>query len=67
MPIDAITTGDVMRVLEPIWRMKTETAARLRGRIEQVLDYAAAHGWRTGENPARWRGILRSSCRHLAR
>ena len=47
-----------MRVLEPIWRTKTETAARLRGRIELVIDYAAAHGWRTGENPARWRGHL---------
>jgi integrase len=58
MPIDAITTCDVMRVLEPIWRTKTESAARLRGRIEQVLDYAAAHGWRTGENSARWRGHL---------
>ncbi len=53
-----ISTGDVMRVLEPIWREKTETASRLRGRIESVLDYAAAHGWRGGENPARWRGHL---------
>jgi integrase len=47
-----------MRVLEPLWREKTETAARLRGRIEAVLDYATARGWRTGENPARWRGHL---------
>ena len=59
MPIDAITTGDVMRVLEPIWRMKTETAARLRGRIEQVLDYAAAHGWRTRREPGE---VARASC-----
>ena len=47
-----------MQVLEPIWREKTETASRLRGRIESVLDYAKARGWRGGENPARWRGHL---------
>ena len=47
-----------MRVLEPLWREKTETASRLRGRIEAVLDYATARGWRSGENPARWRGHL---------
>jgi integrase len=47
-----------MQVLEPIWRQKTETASRLRGRIESVLDYATARGWRAGENPARWRGHL---------
>lgn len=51
--VTAITTGDVVRVLEPIWRTKTETASRLRGRIETVLDYASARGWRTSENPAR--------------
>ena len=53
-----VGTGDVMRVLEPIWRETPETASRLRGRIESVLDYATARGWRTGENPARWRGHL---------
>jgi integrase len=58
MPVAQVDTGAVMRVLEPIWRKKTETASRLRGRIESVLDYAAARGWRTGENPARWRGHL---------
>jgi integrase len=58
MEVAEIATGDVMRVLEPIWRDTTETASRLRGRIEAVLDYAGAHGWRTGENPARWRGHL---------
>jgi integrase len=57
-PVHAIDTGLVMRVLEPIWAAKTETASRLRGRIESVLDYAAARGWRSGENPARWRGHL---------
>jgi integrase len=47
-----------MRVLEQLWREKTETASRLRGRIERVLDFATARGWRQGENPARWRGHL---------
>jgi integrase len=58
MPVTAIATGDVMRVLEPIWQEKPETASRLRGRVESVLDYASAHGWRGGDNPARWRGHL---------
>jgi integrase len=58
LAVAAIGTGEVMRVLEPIWREKPETASRLRGRIEAVLDYAAARGWRGGENPARWRGHL---------
>ncbi len=57
-PVASIATGDVTAVLEPIWRTKTETAKRLRGRIEAVLDYATAQGWRSGENPARWRGHL---------
>lgn len=48
----------VLRALAPIWKTKTETAARLRGRIEQVLDWATAHGHRSGPNPARWRGHL---------
>lgn len=47
-----------MRVLEPIWRSKTETASRVRGRIEATLDWAAARRHRTRENPARWRGHL---------
>jgi integrase len=58
LPVSQVKVGDVMRVLEPIWQEKTETASRLRGRIEAVLDYATARGWRTGENPARWRGHL---------
>jgi integrase len=53
-----IDTATVLRVLEPIWRDKTETASRLRGRIEAVLDYAAAKGLREGPNPARWKGNL---------
>ena len=58
LPVAQVSVGEVMRVLEPLWREKTETASRLRGRIESVLDYATARGWRTGENPARWRGHL---------
>lgn len=57
-PIDQITTGDVLEVLQPIWTTKAETASRVRGRIEKILDAAKAKGHRTGENPARWRGHL---------
>jgi integrase len=57
-PVDAITTDDVLSVLKPIWLEKPETASRLRGRIEKVLDAAKAQGHREGENPARWRGHL---------
>jgi len=56
--VDAITTEDVLAVLRPFWLEKNETASRLRGRIERVLDAAKAQGYRTGENPARWRGHL---------
>ena len=58
LPVAQVSVGEVMRVLEPLWREKTETASRLRGRIQSVLDYATARGWRSGENPARWRGHL---------
>jgi integrase len=58
IPVDQITTDDVHWVLEPIWATKPETASRLRGRIERVLDAATAKGQRTGDNPARWRGNL---------
>jgi integrase len=58
LPVGAIDTGHVTRVLEAIWVAKPETASRVRGRIEAVLDYAATHRWRSGENPARWRGHL---------
>jgi integrase len=57
-PVQAIDVELVMKVLEPIWTTKPETASRVRGRIESILDYAAARGWRQGENPARWRGYL---------
>ena len=58
MSVAAITTGDVLRVLSPIWQDKTETASRLRGRIEAILSYVKALGWRQGENPAAWKDNL---------
>lgn len=58
LPVASVTTAEVTAALEPIWVAKPETAARVRGRIEAVLDYATAREWRTGENPARWRGHL---------
>lgn len=58
LAVDAITTDHVLKVLKPIWMEKPETASRLRGRIERVLDAARAKGYRSGENPARWRGHL---------
>ena len=53
-PVDTIDTALICRALEPLWLTKTETASRVRQRIEAVLDYAATRGHRTGENPARW-------------
>lgn len=58
MSLDRIETEDVLGVLKPIWSDKPETASRLRGRIERVLDAAKAKGYRDGENPARWKGHL---------
>lgn len=58
LPIDAIDTGLVMQVLDPIWRDKTETATRVRGRMERILSWATVRGHRSGDNPARWRGHL---------
>ena len=58
-PVTSIGVGEVMLVLDPIWREKPETASRVRGRIEAILDFAAAREWRQGENPARWRGHLK--------
>jgi integrase len=58
MPVDKIDTADVLSVLKLIWNEKPETASRVRGRIEHVLDAAKAQGLRSGENPARWRGHL---------
>ena len=58
LPVQAVDTGLVLKALEPIWAAKPETASRLRGRIESVLDFAKVRGYRDGENPARWRGHL---------
>lgn len=56
--VDTISTEDVLKVLSPIWLNRNETANRVRGRLENVLDYAAARKWRDPLNPARWRGHL---------
>ena len=58
IPVGNVDTDHVLKVIEPIWGKKTETARRLRGRIEVILDWAKVRGYRTGENPARWRGHL---------
>jgi integrase len=58
LPVQAVDVALVMRAIEPIWTEKPETASRIRGRIENVLDWATARGYRTAENPARWRGHL---------
>jgi len=63
MPVSTIEKPHVLTVLEPIWLTKTETARRVRGRIETVLDWAKARDFRSGENPARGAGILISYCR----
>lgn len=58
MPVSDIGTPEVLAALRPIWREKPETASRVRGRIERILDAAKVEGHREGENPARWRGHL---------
>jgi hypothetical protein len=58
LPVQQVDTGLVLKILEPIWSTKSETASRIRGRIENILDWAKARGYRSGENPARWKGHL---------
>jgi integrase len=58
LPVQAVDVALVMKALEPIWTTKPETASRVRGRIESVIDWATASGFRKGENPARWKGHL---------
>lgn len=58
LAVAEIGTPNVTKVLDPIWHEKPETASRVRGRIERILDWAKVRGYRTGENPARWRGHL---------
>ena len=60
LQVASIQTEDVLRVLTPLWETKSETASKLRGQIERVLDFARARGWRRGDNPARWRGHLQN-------
>jgi integrase len=60
LPVDQVDTPGVLDVLQPLWQTKTETASRLRGRIERVLDWAKVRGYRSAENPARWRGHLQA-------
>lgn len=73
--VSAIDANDLLAILRPIWRAKPETASRVRGRIERVLDAAKVRGFRTGDNPAGWRGNLalllparkgKSQCKHHA-
>lgn len=61
LAVAAVDSGLILKVIEPIWATKAETASRLRQRIEAVLDWAAVRGYRTGENPARWKGHLDQS------
>jgi integrase len=58
LPVSEIRTAHILQILEPIWKAKPETASRVRGRIETILDAAKARGYREGENPARWRGHI---------
>jgi integrase len=58
LPVAKVGTTHVLQILEPMWRSKSETASRVRGRIETILDAAKARGYREGENPARWRGHI---------
>jgi len=61
LPVSAIDTALVLRTLEPIWTRTPESASRIRGRIERVLDWARVRGYRNGENPARWEGHLKET------
>ena len=61
LAVSDIDTAAVLRVLSPVWQTKNETASRLRGRIEAILGWATIHGFRSGDNPARWRGHLEHS------
>jgi integrase len=58
LPVQLVDVGLVMKAIEPLWATKPETAGRVRGRIERILDWAKVRGYRDGDNPARWRGHL---------
>ena len=61
-PVDAINTEDILAILSPIWTEKTETAKRVQGRIENILDFAAAHKWRDQMNPTGGAAIWINCC-----
>ncbi|MBG6071032.1 tyrosine-type recombinase/integrase [Polaromonas sp. CG_9.7] len=67
LPVAEIDTALVVKCLAPIWQTKTETASRLRGRIESVLGWATTSGYRTGENPARWKGHLENLLANISK
>lgn len=67
LPVHLVDTSHILKVLEPIWATKPETASRLRGRIESILDWAKVRKYRDGENPARWRGHLDKLLPHLSK
>lgn len=67
LPVAEIDTALVVKCLGPIWQAKTETASRLRGRIESVLGWATTSGYRTGENPARWKGHLENLLANISK
>jgi integrase len=67
LPVGSIDTGLVLKVIEPIWATKPETASRVRGRIESILNWATTRNYRNGENPARWRGHLDNVLPHRAK
>jgi integrase len=58
LPVQSVDTALICKILEPIWTSRPETASRVRGRVERILDWAKVRGYRDGENPARWRGHL---------
>jgi hypothetical protein len=66
-PVAAVDTALVLRVIEPLWNEKNQTAVRVRGRMEGVLDWATVRGFRSGENPARWQGHLAEVLRPVPR
>jgi integrase len=67
LPVQAVDTGLVLKAVEPIWTAKPETASRVRGRIESVLDWATTRHYRQGDNPARWKGHLQNVLPALSR
>jgi integrase len=67
LPVSAIDTPLVLKVIEPIWLSKNATASRVRSRIESILDWAAVRGFRSGDNPARWAGHLEEALPRIAR